>query len=74
MRHLKLGYLIVGVDSSACLVAVAGECDPSIEMRLADAAALPFEGGSADLATAFMSLHDMDAKMSSWRMPRAVLE
>ena len=32
-----------------------------MDIRIADAAALPFDDASADLAVAFMSLHDTDA-------------
>jgi len=39
-----------------------------MDIRLADAAALPLEDGSVDLAIAFMSLHDVDD------MPSAVQE
>jgi SAM-dependent methyltransferase len=68
-RHLKgLGHHIVGVDTSPSLVAAARELDPSMDVRLADAAALPLDDASADLAIAFMSLHDIDA------MPAAVRE
>jgi SAM-dependent methyltransferase len=68
-RHLKeIGHQIIGVDASPSLVAAARERDPSIEIRLADAAALPLDDASADLAVAFMSLHDIDA------MPLAVRE
>jgi SAM-dependent methyltransferase len=50
------------------MVAAARESDPSMDIRLADAAALPLDDASADLAVAFMSLHDIDA------MPLAVRE
>jgi SAM-dependent methyltransferase len=74
-RHLKeLGHRIVGVDSSPSMVAAARECDPSMDVHLADAAALPFEGGSADLAIAFMSLHDIDAMASVVQEVGRVLE
>ena len=60
-RHLKgPGHQIVGVDTSPSLVAAARELDPSMDLRLADAAALPLDDASADLAIAFMSLHDID--------------
>jgi SAM-dependent methyltransferase len=39
-----------------------------MDIRLADAAALPLDDASADLAVAIMSLHDIDA------MPRAIGE
>ncbi len=60
-RHLKdLGHRITGVDSSPTLVAAAREADPTMDVRLADAVALPLEDAAADLAVAFMSLHDID--------------
>ena len=47
-RHLKkLGHDIVGVDASPSLVAAARELDPSMDIRLADAAALPLDEASA---------------------------
>ncbi len=68
-RHLnELGHRVIGIDASPTLVAAAREADPSMDIRLADAAALPLDDGSADLAVAFMSLHDIDA------MPLAVRE
>jgi SAM-dependent methyltransferase len=68
-RHLRgLGHNIVGVDASPSLVAAAREADPSIDIRLADAAALPIDDASVDLAIAFMSLQDLVA------MPAAVRE
>jgi ubiquinone/menaquinone biosynthesis C-methylase UbiE len=68
-RHLKaLGHAIVGIDSSPSLIAAARGLDPSMDLRVADAAALPLDDASADLAIAFMSLHDIDA------MPVAVHE
>jgi SAM-dependent methyltransferase len=74
-RHLKeLGHRIVGVDSSPSMVAAARESDPLMDVRLTDAAALPFADGSADLAIAFMSLHDMDAMASVVREVARVLE
>ena len=74
-RHLKeLGHHIVGVDSSPSLVAAARELDPSMDVRLADAAALPLEDRCADLAIAFMSLDDMDAMAAAVREIGRVLE
>lgn len=68
-RHLKqLGHRIVGVDASPSMVAAARELDPLMDIRVADAAALPLEDASADLAVAFMSLHNIEA------MPLAVQE
>jgi SAM-dependent methyltransferase len=45
-----------------------------MDIRLADAAALPFEDASADLAVAFMSLHDIDAMKAAVREIGRVLE
>ena len=60
-RDLKaIGHDVVAVDMSPTMVAAAREADPEIETRLADAADLPFEDGSFDLAVAFMSLQDVD--------------
>jgi SAM-dependent methyltransferase len=43
-RDLKeLGHRIIGIDSSPSLVAAARESDPSMDVRLADACALPIE-------------------------------
>jgi SAM-dependent methyltransferase len=68
-RHLrKLGHQIIGIEASPTLAAAAREADPSMDIRLANAAALPLDDASADLAVAFMSLHDIDA------MPIAVRE
>jgi SAM-dependent methyltransferase len=56
----QLGYKVVGVDGSPTLVAAAREADPDGRYEVADAAALPLPDASADLVTAFMSLHDID--------------
>ena len=61
-RHLKqLGHAVVGIDSSPSLVAAAREMDPSMAIVLANAASIPLRDKCADLAVAFMSLHDVDA-------------
>ena len=68
-RHLKeLGHVVVGIDASPSLVAAAREADPSMDILLADATSIPLEDKCADLAVAFMSLHDIDA------MPTTVKE
>lgn len=56
----RLGYDVTGVDGSATLIAAAREADPAGRYALADAASLPLPDASADLVTAFMSLHDID--------------
>jgi ubiquinone/menaquinone biosynthesis C-methylase UbiE len=68
-RDLRgLGHRAIGIDSSGSMIAAAREADPDGDYLHADAAALPFEDGAADLAIAFMSLMDMDD------MPGAVAE
>jgi SAM-dependent methyltransferase len=74
-RDLKaLGHDIIGVDASPSLVAAARKLDPSMDIRLADATALPFDDASVDLAIAFMSLHDIDAMSAAVREVGRVLE
>ena len=74
-RHLKeLGHDIVGIDTSPSLVAAAREADPLMDIRLADAGALPLDDASADLAIAFMSLHDIDLMAGAVREAARILE
>ena len=54
------GHRVVGVDAVAALVDAAQELDPDGEYLVADAADLPFEDESFDLAVAYNSLMDMD--------------
>jgi SAM-dependent methyltransferase len=73
-RHLKsLGHAVVGIDASRSLVTAARALDPLMDVRVADAAALPLEDASVDLAVAFMSLHDIDAMSSAvWEIARVL--
>jgi ubiquinone/menaquinone biosynthesis C-methylase UbiE len=60
-RHLKeLGHTVLAVDRSSTMVQHAREADPDLDVREADAAALPLEDGAADLVVSFMSLMNMD--------------
>jgi SAM-dependent methyltransferase len=60
-RDLKArGHAVEGCDGSATMIELAREADPSIPAQVADAAALPFASGSADLVVSFMVLHDVD--------------
>lgn len=60
-RHLKSsGHTVIGIDASPSLAAAARASDPSMSILQADAAALPLPDNCADLAVAFMSLHDID--------------
>jgi SAM-dependent methyltransferase len=68
-RDLKaIGHNVIAVDASPTMVRFAKEADPLMPVIVADAARLPFDDGIADLAIAFMSLHDVDD------MPAAVRE
>jgi SAM-dependent methyltransferase len=55
-----LGHRVVGLDASPTLIELARAAAPALPFKLADAAALPCEDGSADLAVLFMSLQDID--------------
>jgi malonyl-CoA O-methyltransferase len=62
---VERGYDVVGVDSSETMAALARERHEAV---CADAADLPFDGGSFDIVTSYMSLFNMDD------MPGAVAE
>jgi SAM-dependent methyltransferase len=60
-RHLKqLGHTVLAVDRSPTMVRYAREADPDLDVREADATALPLEDGAADLVVSFMSLMNTD--------------
>jgi SAM-dependent methyltransferase len=60
-RDLRdLGHRMVGVDQSSTMIAAAREADPEGEYLVANAAELPFEDSSFDLAIGFMVLMDLD--------------
>ena len=60
-RDLKSwGYDVVGLDASPTLIEAAREADPGGEYVLGDAGSLPFDDGTFELVTAFMSVHDID--------------
>jgi SAM-dependent methyltransferase len=74
-RHLSaLGHEVVGVDASPTLVESAREADPELEVRVADAAALPFADAAFDLVVAFMSLQDVDDLGGAVREAARVLQ
>jgi SAM-dependent methyltransferase len=74
-RDLKeLGHRVVGLDASETMVAAARDADPSGDYLVADAAALPFPDGQADLVVAFMSLMDVDDMVAAVRELARVLE
>lgn len=68
------GHRVVGLDVSPSMVAAAREADPDGEYVLADAAAMPFDDGAADLVVAFMTLMDMDDMPAAVREMGRVLE
>jgi SAM-dependent methyltransferase len=70
----KLGHRVIAVDASPSLVVAAREADPSMDVRLADAAALPLSEASVDLAIAFMSLNSIDAMPAAIHEAARVLE
>lgn len=68
-RDLVLrGHRVTALDSSPTLLRYARSADPHATYLLADAAALPFPGGTFDLAVAYNSLMDVTD------MPGAVRE
>jgi ubiquinone/menaquinone biosynthesis C-methylase UbiE len=73
-RDLRgLGHHVVGIDQSASMIAAAQAADPDGEYVEADAAVLPFDDGSAELAISFMSLMDMDDMAGAVREVSRVL-
>lgn len=56
----RLGHRVIGIDSSPSLLAAAREAEPAAELLLADAAAVPLDADSADLAVASMALMTVD--------------
>lgn len=60
-RALKeLGHDVVGVESSPALAHAATEGDPTFEVHVADAVAMPLPDSLANLAIASLSLMNMD--------------
>lgn len=72
-RDLKeRGHSVVGIDSAPTLLAAAQALDPAGDYVLTDAANLPFEDESFDLAIAYNTLMDIDdmsgAVHEAWRV------
>ena len=60
-RDLKaLGHTVLAVDRSPTMVRHTREADPELDVREADAAALPLDDRAADLVVSFMSLMNTD--------------
>jgi SAM-dependent methyltransferase len=74
-RDLKaLGHTVVAIDRSHTMVRYAREADPALDVREADAAALPLGDGEADLVISFMSLMNTDDLGAAVREAARVLE
>jgi SAM-dependent methyltransferase len=74
-RDLKaLGHSVVAVDRSSTMVLHTRAADPELDVREADAAALPLEAGEADLVISFMSLMNTDDLEAAVREAARVLE
>ncbi len=67
------GHTVTGVDASPTLVRLAQDADPGGTYVVADAAELPFEDGSFDVAVAYNSLMDFDDLEGSIRELARVL-
>ena len=65
---VALGHHVIALDGSPTMVENARSADPTMDVRLADAADLPLPDAVADLAVGFMSFQDIDD------MPGAVVE
>ena len=65
---VALGHHVIALDGSPTMVENARSADPTMDVRLADAADLPLPDAVADLAVGFMSFQDIDD------MPGAVAE
>lgn len=65
---MAVGHRVVGVESSPTLARAAREANPTFDVRVGDAAAMPLEDEVADLAVASLSLMNMDD------MPQVLLE
>lgn len=70
---VKRGHRMVGVDSTAGLLALARDADSGSSYLRSDAAALPFGDGSFDLVVFYNSLMDVDDMEGSLREAARVL-
>jgi SAM-dependent methyltransferase len=74
-RDLKsLGHTVLALDRSPTMVRHARETDPELDVREADAAAIPLADGQADLVISFMSLMNTDDVGAAVREAARVLE
>ena len=68
------GHHVTGVDAAPTLVRLAQEADSTGMYVVADAAALPFEAGTFDLAVAYNALMDIEDMPGAVREAARVLE
>jgi SAM-dependent methyltransferase len=54
---VEMGYSVIGFDASPSLIGLAVAADPDGDYRVADAASLPLDDGSADAVVSFQGLH-----------------
>ena len=69
----RLGAEVVGVDLSPGMLAVARELSPDLDLRVADAHALPFEAGEFDAVTCGLSVSHFGAPYDALREALRVL-
>jgi SAM-dependent methyltransferase len=73
-RDLKeLGHTVLAVDRSPAMIRHARDADPDLDVREADASALPLEDDTADLVISFMSLMNTDDLEAAVREAARVL-
>jgi SAM-dependent methyltransferase len=70
---MSLGHRVECVDASETMVGLAREAMPEVAVHLADAAALPFPDGYADLVVMFMAIQDIDDYQGAIREAARVL-
>lgn len=74
-RDLKAhGHTLLAVDRSPAMARHAREADPELDVREADATALPLDDGAADLVVSFMSLMNTDDLEEAVREAARVLD
>jgi SAM-dependent methyltransferase len=67
------GHRVIGVDAAPTMAGLARETGAYEEVQLADAAALPLDGGAVDLVVAYMPLHDIEDLAGALRETARVL-
>jgi ubiquinone/menaquinone biosynthesis C-methylase UbiE len=57
---MSRGHVVKGIDGSPAMVEAARQGEPSVDATVADAASLPLDDATADLAVSFMTLQSVD--------------